>query len=55
MLLYLYACSDEDTDVKAIVQSWLNKLPEKERDKLSGWIEDHFYRGLDLVLKQVGD
>lgn len=45
--------SDEDTDVKAIVQTWLNKLPESQRDKVSGWIEDHFYKGLDLVLKQV--
>lgn len=48
-----FGVSDEDTDVKAIVQTWLNKLPEADRDRLTGWIEDHFYKGMEFVLKQV--
>ena len=51
--VHYFVCSDEDTDVKAIVQTWLNKLPESDRDRLSGWIEDFFYQGLEFVLKQV--
>lgn len=39
--------------MKAIVRTWLDKLPESKRDRMSGWIEDHFYKGLDFVLKQV--
>ena len=35
------------------MQSWLNKLPEEERMKISVWIEDYFYRALDYILKQV--
>lgn len=39
--------------MKAIIHTWLNKLSESERDRMSGWIEDHFYKGIDFVLKQV--
>jgi dynein heavy chain 2 len=39
--------------VKALVNSWLMKKEERERDLLSGWIEDYFYRALEWVLKQV--
>lgn len=45
--------SDEDTDIKAIVSSWLSSQPEHEQDILSGWIEDTFYRAVDWVLKSV--
>ncbi len=45
--------SDEDTDVKALVTSWLNKHEEKEREMLTGWIEDYFYKALEWVLRQV--
>ena len=45
--------SDEDTDVKALIHSWLSKFPESEQQVLSGYIEDYFYRALDWVLKQV--
>ena len=48
-----YCFSDEDTDVKALVNSWLMKKDERERDILSGWIEDYFYKALEWVLKQV--
>ena len=48
-------CSDEDTDVKALVHSWLSAIPESEQQVLGGYIEDYFYKALDLVLKQVGN
>ncbi|KAK3100036.1 hypothetical protein FSP39_013759 [Pinctada imbricata] len=44
--------SDEDTDIKALVNTWLSKLQDVEQDNMSGWIEDHFYRAVDWVLKQ---
>lgn len=47
--------SDEDTDIKSVVQSWLNKQPEEDRMRISGWIEDHFYKALDYVLKMVSN
>jgi len=45
--------SDEDTDLKALVSSWLKSQPEHDQDLVSGWIEDYFYKGVDWVLKQV--
>ncbi|KAI0210442.1 Cytoplasmic dynein 2 heavy chain 1 [Lamellibrachia satsuma] len=45
--------SDENTDVKALVASWLSKQEENERVMLSGWVEDYFYRALELVLRQT--
>ncbi len=44
---YLY--SDEDTDVKAIVKSWLKR--HSALPSLVGWIEDYYYTALDWVLK----
>lgn len=49
----LLTCSDEDTDIKAVVNSWLSSQPESEQHIMSGWIEDHFYKAVDWVLKQV--
>ncbi len=46
--------SDEDTDVKALVSSWLNKHESSAKDLLTGWIEDYFYKALEWVLKVVG-
>jgi dynein heavy chain 2 len=45
--------SDEDTDVKALVSSWLNKKDPKDKALLSPWIEDYFYKALEWILKQV--
>lgn len=50
---FCVTCSDEDTDIKAVVTSWLSSQPESEQHILSGWIEDHFYKAVDWVLKQV--
>lgn len=51
--VFSVTCSDEDTDIKAVVTSWLSSQPESEQHILSGWIEDHFYKAVDWVLKQV--
>ncbi|PAA68244.1 hypothetical protein BOX15_Mlig013490g1 [Macrostomum lignano] len=43
--------SDEATDIRAVVQSWLSDQPEKDRELLSAYIEDYFYSAVDWVLK----
>jgi dynein heavy chain 2 len=52
-MYYAPYSSDEDTDVKALVSSWLSKQEERARDMLSGWIEDSFYKALEWVLRMV--
>ncbi|XP_052360063.1 cytoplasmic dynein 2 heavy chain 1 isoform X2 [Oncorhynchus keta] len=44
--------SDEDTDVSALVKSWLKGQPDECRSNLENWMGDFFHRGLDWVLKQ---
>ena len=56
-------CSDEDTDVKALVSAWLKSLPgaatgsgedhppSHSFSQLEGWLDDFFYRALDWVMK----
>ena len=39
--------------MKALVASWLSRRDENERVMLSGWIEDYFYKALEMVLRQV--
>ena len=48
----VFPFSDEDTDVKALVKSWLQSQPEEDRRMLETFLEDHFYKALDWVLKQ---
>lgn len=45
--------SDEDTDVGALVKSWLKRENEENRMNLENWLNDYFHRALDWVLKQV--
>ena len=52
-LLVLFVYSDEDTDVKALVSSWLGKQDAGARDSLTEWIGDYFYKALEWILKQV--
>ena len=52
LLSLLHSCSNEDTDVKALVSTWVKNQPEEDRQRLEGWLEDFFYKGLDWVLKQ---
>eukprot|EP00117_Sycon_ciliatum_P036543 scpid1236/ scgid27488/ Cytoplasmic dynein 2 heavy chain 1; Dynein heavy chain isotype 1B len=44
--------SNEDTDVKALVSSWLKSQPTDERSRLEGWLEDYFHRALKYVLEK---
>ncbi|XP_056138994.1 cytoplasmic dynein 2 heavy chain 1 [Lampris incognitus] len=44
--------SDEDTDVGALVTSWLRGQPEECCGNLENWLGDYFHRALDWVLKQ---
>ena len=46
----LHHCSDEDTDIRALVTAWLKALPV-ENPHLEGWLDDHFYHALDWVMK----
>ena len=49
-----FVFSDEDTDVKALVGSWLKRQSdERMREVLSGWIDDHFYNALQKVLRSA--
>jgi dynein heavy chain 2, cytosolic len=45
--------SDEDTDTRAIVSSWLNNEPEESRAATESLINQHFYTALDWVLNKV--
>ncbi|KAJ7995299.1 hypothetical protein DPEC_G00243100 [Dallia pectoralis] len=44
--------SDEDTDVNALVKSWLKGQRDEHRGNLENWMGDYFHRGLEWVLKQ---
>ncbi|KAM6946318.1 LOW QUALITY PROTEIN: cytoplasmic dynein 2 heavy chain 1 [Aplochiton taeniatus] len=44
--------SDEDTEVSALVKSWLRGQPEGCSSSLESWLGDYFQRALDWVLKQ---
>lgn len=42
--------SEEDVDVKRLINSWLFKQPEDLKNKLEQWMDDIFYRALDYIL-----
>ena len=44
--------SDEDTDIRALVKSWLKKNAPDNKS-LEGWIEDYFHKAVDLVINQL--
>ena len=48
-VLYL---SEEDVDVKRLVNTWLRKQDIAKVPKLGTWIEDYFYKGLSWILKR---
>ena len=41
----------ESSDLKCIVNSWVRRQPEEAQLKLSGWIDDCFYKALDWVIQ----
>lgn len=46
--------SDEATDVKGIVSSWLACQGDNEKNGvLSSYIDDYFFKALDMVLRMV--
>ncbi len=46
--------SDEDTDVKALVTSWLCKQKDEQyREHLRSMIDEYFYKALDIIIKIV--
>ncbi|KFM70530.1 Cytoplasmic dynein 2 heavy chain 1, partial [Stegodyphus mimosarum] len=44
--------SNEDVNIKSLVISWLEEQDEDNRLTLQMFIDDHFYKALDWVLKQ---
>ena len=44
--------SDEDTDVKAVVQSWLAKESEDTRSATEQYINDYFFQAYDWIIKK---
>ena len=47
-----FSHSDEDTDTRALVKSWL-KRNAPDNKMLEGWLEDYFYKAVDLVTNQL--
>ena len=49
---HLCPCSDEDTNIKALVTAWLQSLPPSPSlSSLEGWIDDYFHQALDWVVR----
>jgi len=42
--------SDEDLDVRRLVQRWLSTLPAERQTSMASWMDDLFYRALEHVL-----
>jgi hypothetical protein len=45
--------SDEDTDSKAIVESWLQKEPEETRSYTEKLINQYFISALEWIIAKV--
>ena len=43
--------SDEDLDVRRLMEKWLSLFPQEKRMSLSKWIDELFFKALDFVLK----
>ena len=51
IILVILSCSDEETDIKALVTSWLKGLTQTNTSThLEGWMEDYFYKSLEWVI-----
>jgi len=44
--------SDEDTDIKAVVQSWLAKESDETRSLTEQYINDYFFEAYNWIIKQ---
>lgn len=49
--MHCYLSSNEDTDIQAVVKSWVAR-ENSGNSLLAGWIEDYFFNALDFVTKQ---
>jgi dynein heavy chain 2 len=49
--LYLFL-SDEDTDVRAVVKSWLSKEPPETRSATEQLIKEYFFDAFQWIIKQ---
>lgn len=45
--------SNEDTDIKALIKSWLDMEPEESRSTTENLINQYFYTAYDLVMSKV--
>lgn len=43
--------SDEDLDIKRLVQRWISIFPQEKQTSLSSWIDELFYKALEYVLR----
>ena len=43
--------SDEDMEVKVLVETWLDSLSDEQKTRLTPWINELFYKAMDWVLK----
>ena len=43
--------SDEDLDVRHLVQRWLSTLPADRQNATASWMDEYFYRALEHVLR----
>jgi dynein heavy chain 2 len=50
--LYIFLFSDEDTDVKAVVKSWLSKEPAETRSLTEQLINEYFFDAFNWIIKQ---
>ncbi|XP_029699181.1 cytoplasmic dynein 2 heavy chain 1 isoform X3 [Takifugu rubripes] len=44
--------SDQDTDVNALLNTWVKGQPEQYRENLNNWLGDYFQQALDWIFKQ---
>eukprot|EP01116_Phalansterium_solitarium_P024805 TRINITY_DN91_c0_g1_i4.p1 TRINITY_DN91_c0_g1~~TRINITY_DN91_c0_g1_i4.p1 ORF type:complete len:4085 (+),score=2013.94 TRINITY_DN91_c0_g1_i4:171-12425(+) len=43
--------SDEDMDIKLLVNEWLRFRPADEQTRLKPWIDSYFFKGVDWIIK----
>eukprot|EP01116_Phalansterium_solitarium_P024803 TRINITY_DN91_c0_g1_i2.p1 TRINITY_DN91_c0_g1~~TRINITY_DN91_c0_g1_i2.p1 ORF type:complete len:4088 (+),score=2028.04 TRINITY_DN91_c0_g1_i2:171-12434(+) len=44
--------SDEDMEIKYLVNSWLRHRPAEEQARLQPWIDGYFFRSIEWVIKE---
>lgn len=44
--------ADEDMDNKAQINSWIRQQPSEDTEKLRGWIDSYFMKGIDWITQE---